>query len=297
LPEVSAIIITRNRSRVLGRAIKSILVQTFTDFELIIVDGASDDETDSVVASFSDPRIRYIKLDKNPGPAKSLNYGFTLCRAPLIGLLDDDDEWLPSKLEKQISLIHSLPDKVGMVYCWMEFFDDRDNHKIREARPDARGDVFLDTLEHPVVGGAPSMLIRKKVIDKIGGWDESINLGADWQFSMKLAKHFEVDYVPEILVRVHVNHEYNRMTLLNTETLSQRDVVVYHQKILDTYKDDFNAHPLKKAGHLFIMGSNLAEMKAFSEYLRCAVSMFTIAPFEKKTYRLFMKGLARFLSL
>ncbi|RLF83553.1 glycosyl transferase, partial [Thermococci archaeon] len=101
-PTVSVIIPTYNRANLLKRAIASVLNQTFTDFELIVVDDASPDNTPEVVRSINDGRIRYVRLKKNSGGPVARNTGIRKARGRFIALLDDDDEWLPNRLELQI---------------------------------------------------------------------------------------------------------------------------------------------------------------------------------------------------
>lgn len=115
-PLVSVITITRNRGKLIGRCIQSVLNQTYKNIEHIVVDGASDDETDEVVASFKDERLKYIKLDSNWSIAKTINYGVAQSAGEFITFLDSDDEYLSTKVEKQLNKIQTLPKEYGMVY-------------------------------------------------------------------------------------------------------------------------------------------------------------------------------------
>ena len=99
---VSVIMPSYNTARFIGETIESVLSQTYTDWELLIVDDCSTDDTDTVVASFSDPRIRYLKNEKNSGAAVSRNWALREAEGEWIAFLDSDDLWYPEKLEKQI---------------------------------------------------------------------------------------------------------------------------------------------------------------------------------------------------
>ena len=99
-PLVSIIVPTYNRAGVLSRAIRSIFSQTYSNIEIIIVDDASCDDTGNVVESFMDDHIHYIRHDKNQGGSASRNTGIRSAKGSFIAFLDDDDEWLPEKLEK-----------------------------------------------------------------------------------------------------------------------------------------------------------------------------------------------------
>ena len=116
MPLVSVVIVTFNRADFLRTAIQSVLSQTFQDFEIVVVDDASQDHTCKVVHDFHEKKIRYIKHDVNKGIAAVRNTGLLNSKGKYIGFLDDDDEWLPQKLQLQVDLLERRPTKVGLVY-------------------------------------------------------------------------------------------------------------------------------------------------------------------------------------
>src|SRR5919106_1816578 len=116
MPKVSVIIPTYNRVESLPLAIKSVLAQTFQDFEIIVVDDASHDNTPAVIARFNDERIRYIRHDTNKKISASRNTGVLNSRGSYIAFLDDDDEWLSEKLQLEVDLLDNSPLKTGAVY-------------------------------------------------------------------------------------------------------------------------------------------------------------------------------------
>lgn len=115
MPKVSVVIPTHNRSSLLRRAIQSVLDQTYQDFEIIVVDDASTDDTEAVVKGFADERIRYVRHSENRGEAASRNTGIRLAKGEYIAGHDDDDVWLPPKLEKQVKAFEKASPKVGVV--------------------------------------------------------------------------------------------------------------------------------------------------------------------------------------
>ena len=123
ISKVSIIIATYNRAALLPRAIKSVLAQTFTDYELIIVDDCSSDDTWEIVGDFTDPRIRVFRHETNRGAAATRNTGIARARGEYITFLDDDDECTPNRLADQVSVLDTNPD-VGMVYGWIEEIND-----------------------------------------------------------------------------------------------------------------------------------------------------------------------------
>ncbi len=134
-PVVSIIVPTYNRAQLLPRAIRSVLRQTYANFELLIVDDGSTDETAAVVArAFSDPRITYWRLPNNSGVGAARNHGLEQARGRFIALLDSDDEWHPEKLELQVQALESAPDPThSACYCAYIYNHGRGN-KIKPHR-------------------------------------------------------------------------------------------------------------------------------------------------------------------
>ena len=102
---MSVVLPTRDRAAVVGRAVASVLAQTFSDSELIVVDDGSTDNTIDVIRSFADPRLRVVRLTESGGPSRARNEGVRVSRGTLVAFLDSDDEWLPGKLDRQVTLI------------------------------------------------------------------------------------------------------------------------------------------------------------------------------------------------
>ena len=132
-PAVSIILPTYNRAYCLRRSIDSVLRQTFGDFELIVIDDGSKDDTKALVEGYDDPRLRYVHNHDNQGQTKRLNQGISLARAPLIAFQDSDDEWLPEKLEKQVTALRAAPPNVGVVYVDRWRIGDRGEKTLAQA--------------------------------------------------------------------------------------------------------------------------------------------------------------------
>ena len=123
-PRVSVVIPTYNRAGLLPRAVASVLAQTWTEFELLIVDDHSTDGTPAAIARFADGRIRSFRHPRNSGQSKALNTGIGHARGDYLAFLDDDDEWLPGKLAAQVAVLDAAPSGVGLVYCWHDELDE-----------------------------------------------------------------------------------------------------------------------------------------------------------------------------
>jgi len=218
LPLVSVIIPTFNRCTMLPRSIDSVLNQTYRNFECIVVDDASLDETEAVVMEYieKDNRVIYIKNEKNMHASASRNIGINKSRGDSVAFLDDDDEWSESKLEKQINLFNGLGQDYGLVYCWMDYYN-KSGEIIREVHPSFKGYIFRDVLDAQRIGGCPTLIVRKAVINEIGGFDESLLRGNDGDFIRRICRNYKVDLVPEVLVKVHTDHGHPNITSPNRQ--------------------------------------------------------------------------------
>jgi glycosyltransferase involved in cell wall biosynthesis len=199
MPKVSVIIPTYNRAHLLERAIRSVLNQTFQDFELIVVDDASTDETDRLINNLGH-QIRYIRHDKNRGASAARNTGIKHSSGDYIAFLDSDDEWLPEKLEKQIKVFENRPDKLGLVYVGYSDEIKPDEPII----PQYRGDILYYLLINNYVGSTTSPLVRKICFERVGFFDESLPALNDWDMWIRIAQHYEFEFIPEVLARFHL---------------------------------------------------------------------------------------------
>lgn len=216
---VSAIITTYKReSSMVLRALNSILQQTLKDIEVIIVDDSPADypfraDVKEMVLqqreSHPDINIHYIQHEKNLGACAARNTGLGEASGEFIAYLDDDDEWLPEKLEKQIRLMDD-PD-VALVYCGRYSKDDTTNKYVEEKTEYYRGDVFKTLLDHNFIGSTSFPLIRKDALEKIGCFDVLMKSAQDYDVWLRIAKDYRIDYIEEPLVIYHI-HEGEQIT-------------------------------------------------------------------------------------
>ena len=210
MPTVSIIIPTYNRASLLSRAINSVLSQTFSDFEIIVVDDYSKDNTKAIIEGLNDPRVRYIYHERNRGAAAARNTGIRLSKGEYIAFLDSDDEWLPEKLDKQISKFRASHHKVGVVYSGLSIISGE--KVINEYIPSKRGNIYRDQLfEDHVIGGGSTIMVRKECLTEIGGFDENLPARQDYDLSLRLSKFYEFEFIAESLVKVHWDSS-NRVT-------------------------------------------------------------------------------------
>ncbi|MGH8528227.1 MAG: glycosyltransferase family 2 protein [Nevskiales bacterium] len=205
---VSVILPTYNRRSLLPRAIQSVLAQTHRELELIIVDDGSTDGTDELVQRYAagDRRLRYLAMPKRGGPAAARNTGIRAAQGSWIAFQDSDDEWRPSKLEKQLRAVNSSD--TGLVCCGYQLshFDE----PLRDLRPnDSMRTAPRMPLE--VLYGlpfiAPTWLVRREVFAQLGGFDETLPNLEDWEFTFRVYPHFGFGFVDEALVVKYSSHD------------------------------------------------------------------------------------------
>ncbi len=216
-PEVSVILSTYNRNRpgpecpsLVERAIRSVLDQTFFDFEFILINDASTDDTHSLCLKFAeaDSRIIYIKHEKNSQlPARCYNEGIALSRGRFIAFMFDDDEWLPnalSDLYADFQLALKTVPTVGMVYGLTELFDISKN-EVNDPAFGAPWDLHL-LREHNYLANL-AVMIRRDVFDLVGGYDEDpvMRRICDWDLWQRIGRVYHVHRVEKLVAKVYYN--------------------------------------------------------------------------------------------
>ena len=186
-PKVSVLIATYNRSQLISRAIKSVLDQNFKDFELIIADDGSTDNTEEIGKSWEkkDPRVKYLKGPHFGRIAKISNFGLKSAKGEYIAILDDDDHWCdPEKLNKQVKFLDGNPEYVG---CGGGFIviDENQKVKMKFFKPERDEEIRKNFLIANPMANSTAMF-RLSVAQKIGLYDESLPQFADWDFWLKM---------------------------------------------------------------------------------------------------------------
>lgn len=280
-PRVSVVLPTYNRATLLEKAIESVLSQTFEEYELIIVDDASTDETSEVVRSFDDDRITYIRHEANQHGAVARNTGIDTASGEYVAFLDDDDEWYPTKLEKQCRKIDDSDDEVALIYCWSEVYDGDELVNVRE--PELRGDIFEQTLTRNPIGGTPTLFVRRNVLQEIGGFDESLRRGQDSDLVRRITKGNHVDYVPEALIKQRWRHEYPQITDADQKNLY--DSIHSRRVTLQKFESYLEEHPLTTARIYRKIATTYAQAHDWSNVVEYALRTVREAPLNPAVYR------------
>lgn len=242
---VSVIIPTYNRANSLGRAIESVLNQTYQFLECIIVDDGSTDNTGEMVRRISDERVIYVRLDQNAGACHARNIGILKARGDYIAFQDSDDIWYEDKLEKELACIEEK--NADVVFCQMyskryekakgikfpgSFFTQR---KVTIRRILTRNFASTQTL-----------LIRRSVLREII-FDEKLPRFQDWDLMIRLVKGYKVVYLKEILVE-------QNMSLDSIGNDPQKGIEGINH-IMEKYANDYKRYPKLNYFNYYLLGS------------------------------------------
>jgi GT2 family glycosyltransferase len=287
-PLVSVIIPTYNYGRFVSEAINSVLAQTFQDFEIIVVDGGSTDDTRSIVEAMG-RQVQYI-YQENLGPIVARNTGIRTARGRYIAFLDADDLWLPHKLERQVELMNRHPE-VGLVYSTIYQFESKSGAIVGEYPvADCRaGHVLRDLYLHCFVP-SPTPLVRKSVLDDVGLFDEEIRYGSeDWDLWLRIAARYQFAFVPEPLAkyRYHASHRSKEGHLRR----EQQTLEIIEKAARNYPKELGSLRSLKLSMYLESVGWYLIRQGQRADGLERLKKAICFAPGRLRLYLLWFAGL------
>jgi glycosyltransferase involved in cell wall biosynthesis len=204
---VSIVIPTYKRPTFLERAIESVRKQTYSPIEIIVVDDNDPDtdyrkETEILMEKYIGHYISYIKHDRNRNGSAARNTGWRAAQGKYITFLDDDDEISPNKIKAQVDCLEALDNTWGA--CYTAYHIHMKDGTIQHSSTSQSGDVYLRALMRTLyMGSGSNVLLRKSVVDEIGGYDESFNRNQDIEFMARAFKNYKVAYVPEDMLTIH----------------------------------------------------------------------------------------------
>lgn len=206
-PNFSVVMAAHDSSATIGEAIESVRNQTRSDWELIVVDDGSRDGTADVAEGITDPRVRVLRQPENRGPAAARNRGISLAQAPVVCPLDSDDLWLPEYLETMAGALDANPG--AAVACTDAWVLDDETGSVRKTSamanqdpptplPEDSGTLLLELLRRNFIYN--SVAARRESLVAVGGYDERLWVGEDWELWLRLAAAgFRFVSVPERL--------------------------------------------------------------------------------------------------
>jgi glycosyltransferase involved in cell wall biosynthesis len=250
---VSIVVPTYSRPVFLERALASIYAQTYANWELIVVDDNHPDsearrETEALMARHS--RATYLRHEQNRGGSATRNTGIKAARGDFVAFLDDDDEWLPEKLEKQMAVFVTAEPKVALVYTGARhvYADERHN-VVRE--PTLAGEVLIPLIRENVIGTTSTVVCRREALLAIGMFDETLPASQDYDLFFRLAQRYQFAVVPEALTLSHRHGEGNIGSNVAGKVLAYTTFYCKHQATMAAHPEAHLAH-LKWMARYFV---------------------------------------------
>jgi glycosyltransferase involved in cell wall biosynthesis len=203
-PKVSVIVAAYNYARFLADALDSVVRQTFADYEVLVIDDGSSDDTAAVVQPFlDDARVHYYRTP-HLGQSGAKNTGMRLARAPLLAFLDADDLWLPDKLARQVALLRADP-ALAVVHT-RRLLIDESGRVLEYEQPQLPRGLVLPRLFRDNFVCFSSVLARRPVLEEAGGFDNELSLAIDYDLWLRVARRHRFDHVDEPLVCYRTGH-------------------------------------------------------------------------------------------
>lgn len=208
---VSIITPVYNGQDFLDRSIKSVLAQTYENWELFLIDDGSSDNSVQIIENYlEDNRIKLLRNESNSGIPTTRNKGIENSTGEFIALLDQDDEWLPHKLEKQVSRFLEIDDSFGLIYSNVEVRTDQGilSDQKKEIEPEASIQSNLELMLSRNLITSPTAMVKRKALEEVGLFDESIRWGGDdYDLWIRIAHKYMFDYIDEVLC---IRHEHQQ---------------------------------------------------------------------------------------
>jgi glycosyltransferase involved in cell wall biosynthesis len=227
MPNISVVIPLYNAEKYIGDTLESVLAQTYSTFEIIVVNNSSTDSSLDIVKKYSDVKVI---SQENQGPSVARNKGVALSKGDFIAFLDADDLWVPDKLKIQMEYFNNNP-QVGLVYS--KYTSVR-NGKILRTRPQNgySGWIFTKLLYKSIIQTS-TVMVKRECLDAVGPYDESFSLGDEYDMFLRIAKKFQCGFVDKGLIRyrIHDNNTSKNVFLFDKENLG------VYKKIYNNFTD------------------------------------------------------------
>ena len=219
MPLISVIIPAYNAEQTISETVRSVLKQTLSDFEVIIIDDGSQDLTLEILSGITDSRIKVFS-HPNAGACVSRNRGFAQAQGEFIAFLDADDLWTPDKLEAQLAALQANP-QAAVAYSWTNCIDEAGQFLRRGNHLSLNGDIYAELLLSDVLENGSTSLIRREALAAVGGFDESLAAAQDWDLYLRLAVNYQFVVVPspQVLYRISTNSMSSQVLQLESASL------------------------------------------------------------------------------
>ena len=230
-PKVSVIIPTYNRVAVLYYALYSVLNQTLQDFEVFVIDDASTDATQEFMEGINDPRVHYIRFETNQKAAAARNAGMERARGKYIAFLDSDDEWWPTKLERQVQILDGLSEEWGCCYggAYVNKVGGLTSHRV--FRPTKSGYLVKDLLMGKLVVWTPTFMFRRSCLEHVDLMDIALVRSQDVDFYVRLLEKYKMAAMEEPLVNIYLVLNKNLAKITGE---SRRILLAKHTELIES---------------------------------------------------------------
>ena len=285
VPGVSVVIPSYNRLRSLPRALQSVLRQTFEDIEVIVVDDCSTDGTWDYLQTIHDPRLRIIRHETNKGGGAARNTGIKAARAPLIAFQDSDDEWLVTKLATQVEEYERVNSpEYGAIYC-AKITNGEGRFGVYGPREvqymplpgyeRTSGDISRELVRRAMIS-TQTLMVRKDLLEQIGGFDETLKLGQDWDMTTRLARVTKFLFVDKPLALCFTSHDSISKVKTNQ--------AVVRQKMLAKHYDLISQDRPLHAQYLTEIGRVYQRVGCWRQSLPWIAKALSVYPFDRRAW-------------
>ncbi len=271
-PLVSVIIPNHNYANFLEGAIESVLFQTYSNIEIIVVDDGSSDNSREVLKKYAN-QVKLI-FQTNQGVSIARNTGVAESKGDLIAFLDADDIWLPTKIEKQVDLF-TRDSSLGLVHVGVEEIASN-GQRLNIRMNGAVGWVFeeLLLLRSSVLAAGSGAMIWREIFDNLGGFDSSLSTSADWDFCCRLARLYPIGFIPEVLVKYRIHS----ISMHHNIDLMEHDMMIAFEK---AFSQHTNVSAKKCYGNLYrMLAGSYFHAGNYSKFIRYTLKSLITNPAE-----------------
>jgi glycosyltransferase involved in cell wall biosynthesis len=215
VPRVTVVMAAYNAGRFLRYAIDSILCQSFSDFEVLLIDDGSTDDTRAIVQSYRDARLRLLGNDRNRGVVYTRNRGLELADGAYVAPMDADDVAHHERLERQVAFLDSHPD-IAMVGTWVNMIDEQGNPFLILRSPTDSQTIYETLLDYNTFFHS-SVMFRKHAVLAVGGYRGSADLAQDWDLWLRLSEQYALANLDEVLLDYRVHGMQRSLRMLGAQ--------------------------------------------------------------------------------
>jgi glycosyltransferase involved in cell wall biosynthesis len=266
-PLVSVVIPTHNRPELLTRALESVYAQTFTDFEVIVVDDGDAPRVHDVLGKYlARPNFVYLETNKNQGGSATRNVGIKHAQGEYVAFLDDDDEWIPKKLEVQVQTLRDASQEIGFVFCAINNIHN-DTIETTPVNPDTRdySTIALIRFNGFITSG---LMIKRSVFDEVGMFDESLPSHQEAELMLRVTQKYQGVGLKEAYVNMRFSSSDDHIGGNVHRRIMGREMVMKKHEVLLSH------YPELLAKHYFWLAVQYREDRQYRKYVQmCRASL------------------------